>query len=284
MNRRTRIRRGAAIVVLAIAIGLGGVAADVAPRRPSHDRGWTVEQARMPDVRINGSAVAIRDLRDFRHHGDRPPDEAWYDDAFNAADVARVWFVLSPFSPRLRGLAHPFLSFEFDDGRFLAVSVEARKEVGEAYSALRGVMRRYETMIVMGTEEDLLGLRAVAWQDPIYLFPVNITRDQAAHLFLRLMERARGLHESPEFYNTVTSNCTTNLIDPINAIAAPERKVGRLVGLMPGYSYEAAYRRGWIDSDASLEQTRAMHLANDRIRNSMGETDFSRLVRAPPLR
>lgn len=282
MLREKRVRRAAAGAAAALAIVLGGIAADVAPRRPSHDRAWALEQARLPDVRMHGSTVAIRDIRDFRHHGDdRPPDEAWYDDAFDVNGVARIWFVLSPFSPRLRGLAHPFLSFEFDDGRFLAVSVEARKEVGETYSALRGLMRRYETMIVVGTEEDLLGLRAVAWDDPIYLFPVSVTREQAAHLFVRMMERARDLYAAPEFYNTVLNNCTTNLIDPINEIAAAERQVGRLVGLMPGYSYEAAFRRGWIDTDLPLEETRRAHHANERIRRFVSEADFSRLVRGP---
>ncbi|HSJ23386.1 MAG TPA: DUF4105 domain-containing protein [Longimicrobiales bacterium] len=279
MLPHSRIRRAAAGAAVACTIVLGGIAADVAPRRPSHDRNWTVEQARMPHVHIEGTTVAIRDVRDFRHHADGVTDEAWHDDAFDVNDVARVWFVLSPFSPRLRGLAHPFLSFEFNDGRFLAVSVEARKEVGESYSAVRGLMRRYETMVVIGTEADLLGLRAVAWQDPIYLFPVNVTKEQAADLFLRLMERARALHASPEFYHTVLNNCTTNLIDPINEIAAAERRVGRLVGLVPGYSYEAAYRRGWIDTDRPLEETRAAHLANDRIRRFVDEPDFSRLVR-----
>lgn len=270
---------GAASVLL-----LGGVAADVAPRRPSHERDWAAEQARMPGVRLDGSVVAIRDVRDFRHHADRGPDEAWFDAEYDAADVARVWFVLSPFNPRMRGLAHPFLSFEFDDGRFLAVSVEARKQAGETYGTVRGMLRRYETMVVIGTEQDLLGLRAVAWDDPLYVFPVRVTRQQAGELFTRMMERAAQLAAAPEFYNTITNNCTTNLIEPINEIAATGRRVGRTVGLLPGYSYEAAYRRGWIDSELPLEETRRLHRVNERVRTHMDAPDFSRRVRVTERR
>jgi hypothetical protein len=255
------------------------LAADVLPRRPSGERKWVVEQSRVPRVRMLSDTVHITDVRDFRHHADRASDEHWIDGRYAVADVERVWFALSPFSARFRALAHPFLSFQFADGRFLAVSVEARKEVGENYSAVLGLLRRFETMMVIGTEEDLLGLRAVAWDDPLYLFPVRISEEQARALFVLLMERAQGLERTPEFYNTATNNCTTNLIAPINALAADERRVGWRIGLMPGYAYETAYDRGWIDTDLAREDARSVYRVNDRVRGAMGRPDFSAAIR-----
>lgn len=263
----------ATTVLLLLAIA----AAAVGARRPSHEREWTPEQARLPVVRIAGDTVRISNLRDFRHFADRPPLEAWTHGVYDLTSLERVWFVLSPFSPRFDGLAHPFLSFEFADSQFVALSIEARKEVGERYSALRGLLRSYETMVVLGTEPDLLGLRAVAWDDPLYLFPIAASREQARDLFIALLERAQQLETRPEWYNTITNNCTTQLLEPINRMA--ERPVGRKVGLLPGRSFEAAYERGWIDTELDIAAARAAHHVNERVRAAVGEADFSLRIR-----
>jgi hypothetical protein len=270
-RRRWRVIGAAALV------GVVVFSADVLRRSPGNDRDWAVGQERMPVVTLSGDSAHVRDLRDFRHHADGTVDVRWTDASYDLAGVQRVWFALSPFSSRFKGLAHPFLSFEFEDGRFLSVSVEARKQRGQSYSAPTGLFRRYETMVVLGTEEDLLGLRAVAWGDPMYLYPLRVSHEHAGALLRALLERANELAAAPEFYHTMWNNCTTNLIRPVNELA--ERKVGRVVGLLPGYSYEAAYERGWIDTALPLQAARAAHFANDRIRDAMGRPDFSLAIR-----
>jgi hypothetical protein len=265
--------------VLALFILPAAVAADLLPRRPSHEREWVVEQSRLPQVRVHDGVVSISGARDFRHHAGAPPEVRWFEGEWAASDVQRVWFALSPFSARFRALAHPFLSFEFADGRFLAVSVEARREIGESFSAVAGLRRRFETIMVIGSEEDLLGLRAVAWGDPLYLFPVRTTPEQARDLFLLLMERAQQLEASPEFYNTATNNCTTNLIAPINTLTNDDRRIGRRIALMPGYAYETAFERGWIDTQLTMEEARRAFHVNDRVTAALGRPTFSRDVR-----
>jgi len=273
-----RVRRWT-LVGVTLALPMVVLAADVLPRQASHARNWTSEQARLPVVRLEGSHATIANLRDFRHREDGASEERWTEATYDIAAIERVWFALSPFNPRVKGIAHPFLSFEFADGRTVAVSIEARKEVGEAYSPVRGLLRRYETMVVIGTEEDLLALRVIAWDDPLYLFPARVTPAQAQHLFRRLLERAQEIERTPTWYNTITNNCTTNLIEPINELAEADRDLGPLVGLLPGYSLEAAWKRGWIDSALSLEETQRAHHANARIRAAIGRSDFSRAIR-----
>ncbi|CAN5735167.1 DUF4105 domain-containing protein [soil metagenome] len=272
------MRRLLVVLIACTGVILAAWFAVAGRERPSHDRTWIDEQDHLPAVRISGDTVRIRNLRDFRHHADAPPDARWIDGAYDLGRLERVWFVLSPFSPRFSGLAHPFLSFEFSDSQFVSLSVEARKEVGEQYSALWGALRRYETMIVIGTEQDLLGLRAVAWNDPIYVYPVAVPTEMARDLFVALLERTRQIEDSAEFYNTITNNCTTNLLRPVNRLAS--RRVGRLVGLLPGYSFEAAFERGWIDTALTIEEARVAHLMNDRIRTSMAADDFSFRIRS----
>ena len=63
--------------------------------------------------------------------------EAWDTRRYEVSQLESVSYVLTPFSQDWRGPAHAFLSFGFRDGRYLTVSVEARREQGETYSMLR---------------------------------------------------------------------------------------------------------------------------------------------------
>jgi hypothetical protein len=275
-------RRALRILLLGIAVVLALTAAAMAVTwrlaDPSHDRAWQDGQQRLARVRIAGDSVLIGNLRDSRHDAGGSTVTRWTEGGYRLSEVERVWFILSPFNPRVRALAHPFLSFEMADGRFVAVSVEARKEAGETYSAVRGLFPAYEIMVVVGTEEDLLPLRAIAWDDPLYVLPLRASPDQARALFVSLLERAREIEGRPEFYHTVANNCTTNLIEPVNRLI--EDDVAWTLGLVPGHSLDEVYERGWLDTSLSLDEVRTAYLANDRIRAAAGRPDFSRSIRA----
>lgn len=273
---RTRIARVATDILAICLLAAVGPAWTWQQARPSHERDWQEEVRLMAGVAIRGDSVHLENLRDFRYeNGVAAP--RWMKASFDLADVRRAWFVLSPFHPRIKAMAHPFLSFELADGRFLGVSVEARKQEGQSYSAVRGLLRSYETIVVLATEEDLLGVRAVVRQEPLHLFPLRVGEDEARALLRALLVRARELEARPEFYNTLTNNCTTNLIDPINAMV--DEDVPWTVGLMPGYSVEEAYARGWLDTDRSLDAARTAHRVDDRVRKAYGAPDFSRRIR-----
>ena len=51
------------------------------------------------------------------------------------------------------------LSFGFEDGTYLAVSVEVRLEEDESYSPVGGLMRQFEIMYVVADERDVIRLR-----------------------------------------------------------------------------------------------------------------------------
>jgi len=156
--------------------------------------------------------------------------------------------------------------------------VEARREADEEYSVWKGALRQYELMYVIGEERDVIGLRAVTWNDPVYLYPVRATPAQASALFVAMMRRAQALETRPDFYNTFTNNCTTNILDPVNQIASRRIPFGIDV-LLPGYSDELAYRHGLIDTDLSLEQARERFRINGRAQAAAGKPDFSARIR-----
>lgn len=254
---------------------LGGVAlaalavltAVVLSRAPSDRRTWAPDQARLPVVEIASGEVRIRGLRDFAHAPDGGVEVAYRDDVFRLAEARRVWLVLAPFATRWRVLAHSYVSFEFEGGRFVSVSVEARREQGEEYSLVGGLTRAFELAYVVGTERDLLGLRA-ARGDTLFLYPTIATSEQAGRLFLDMMVRARATQERPEFYNTVTNNCTTNLRDHVNRMTPGRLPWGWGV-LLPGFSDALALEHGLLDTALPLEEARTRFRVDARVREAL---------------
>ena len=52
--------------------------------------------------------------------------------------------------------AHTLLLFEFEGDRLLGLTIEARRERNEDYSALRGIFNAFELAYVWGTARDFL--------------------------------------------------------------------------------------------------------------------------------
>jgi hypothetical protein len=192
-------------------------------------------------------------------------------------DVRAVWYGLSPFAS-WRGPAHAFLSFEFADSTYLAVSVEARREEGEEFSPVGGLLRRYELLYVIGEEADVIGLRTNVWRDPVYLYPTTATPAQARRLLESMLARAAELAERPEYYHAITNNCATNLAAALNEVA-PRRARWSVAFLLPGYSDGYAWRRGLLAIEAPPERVRARYRIDERARAAPA-SEFSRAIRA----
>src|SRR5258706_12353321 len=104
------------------------------------------------------------------------------------------------------------VSFGFEDGRYVCISIETRKEKGEAYSALKGFFRQFELTYIFADERDLARLRTNYRQgEDAYLYRLRGTPEQAQAIFLDYVRRANSLHERPEGYNALTINCTPNI-------------------------------------------------------------------------
>ena len=258
------------LAVLALTIGWTALA-------PSNRREWQAEQRLMPRVRFDGSRVSIDNVRNFRWDPGTNARPSWDTRTYDLGALSSVWYVLTPFSRDRRGPAHAFVSFGFDDGTHIAISVEARREQGEQYSIVRGLLKRFEIMYVVGDERDLIQQRVVRGDD-VYLYPLRASREQARLLFTDMLTRANDLHERPEFYGTLRNNCTTNLLEHVNRIADEPIRYGRRI-LFPGYSDEVAHERGLIDTDLPLAEARAKFLINDRALGASGRTDYSQRIR-----
>jgi hypothetical protein len=251
--------------------------------QPSASRDWAAPHARAPRSHIDGSRVTIRDVRNFEFDSLGPTLQRWDERHYDLDALASVWYIVTPFDTDWRGPAHAFLSFGFDDGRFLAVSIEARRELGEEYSMVRGLLKRFEVIYVIGDERDLIGARVLAQHDELYLYPVRASRTAVRTLFLDVLERANALADRPEFYGTLRNNCTTAILDHVNAVMDSPIRWGPRV-LLPGYSDALALRHGLLDTELSLEEARSRFHANERIRRFATAPDFSVRIREATAR
>lgn len=258
---------------LALIVFLGGCAS----LKPSNYRDWSPDQAVLPYAETLGNRVTVHNVRDFTYLDQDSYVVHYYDKTYDLDKAQSVDFIVVPFrgSPTL---AHTMLSFGFAGGEYLALSVEIRKERGEQYSPLKGVMRQYELMYVLADERDVVKLRTQYRKDDVFLYPTRATPEQARALLVDVLDRVNQLHEKPEFYNTLTNNCTTNLMQHVNRLH-PHTVPYNLEVLLPGLSDQLAYDRGLLRSDGSFEQTKSRALVTPVAQRYADSPEFSARIR-----
>jgi hypothetical protein len=286
-TRQRRVIKWLAIAMLVIVGVIVLTGALLAPLRPSNDRHWVPEHERLPHAIFDGRRVRVENVRNFHHVAPGRFQPAYDDRIYDLDRLESVWFVLTPFGKRWRGPAHSFVSFGFRGDstaagvtppEFVSISVEARRERGETYGAFAGLWRRFELLYVVGDERDLIGLRAVINRDVTEVYPVTASPEHIRQMFVAMLERANALRERPEFYNTATSNCTSNLVEHVNAIA-PRTIPHGIKTILPGYADEVARAVGFIDRTLSVSEARQRYRVNDRAKAAWGHSDFSLAIR-----
>jgi hypothetical protein len=177
--------------------------------RPRSDRDWKSGMDVLPHVELAGDVLRIGQFRNFRYTASGEPLPHYEERTFDLTKLASLDYFLSHWSGPV--IAQTLVSFGFDDGAFLVVSVEARLERGESYSPLRGLCRSYELIFVLGDERDTIGLGTNICRERVYLYRVRMPPAEVRRLLVGYLAHAAKLEERPEWYNSITSNCTTNL-------------------------------------------------------------------------
>jgi hypothetical protein len=244
-------RRGyAALAIVGLGVLLFGL---LLLRTPSNDRAWSEDQSRLAAAAMTGDRVEIRNVRNFAYHGEGEWTPRWETRTYDLSKLDSMWFMVERF-PGSPGVAHTLLSYGFGD-EYVAISVEIRKEQGESFSPWKGLVREYELMYVVGDERDLIGLRTHHRPDPVWLFPVRTSPEKMRTAFVGMLTRANELAAQPEFYNTLTSTCTTNIVRHVNAIS-PRKVPWSYKTILPAYSDELAHDLGLLDTDLPIEEAR----------------------------
>jgi len=243
--------------------------------RPSNDRTWLADVARPPHGELSGDRLTIHDLRNFDYRSETDFTERWETRTYDLSRLDRLDFFLSYWgSPKI---AHTIVSWAFQDGQHLAVSIETRKEVGESYDALAGFFRQYELYYVVADERDLIRLRTNYRGEHVYLYPLRTPRDRVRRMLLDYVKSMNELAKEPQFYNAGTDNCTTNIRMHAQQIGATAPWDYRI--LLNGYVDEMLYERGVIDTSRPFPEVRAGSLIDAPAQAADQDPAFSRRIR-----
>jgi hypothetical protein len=248
-------------------------------KKPSNDRMWKEDQARIAKVTQEGDIAHIENVRDIRYGAPGTPYKTvWENRTYDLSKVKRLWFIVEPFNPTIKAIAHTFISFEFEDD-FLSLSVEARKEHDEEYSVVKGVLNSFELMYCLGDERDHILRRSVYSEHDLYMYPLITPPYEVRAILEHVFETINGLVEKPKFYNSVRDNCTSALRDIANVIRPGSFPPFILAQVLPGLSDEVLYKKGWIDTTLPLEKLRETYNIRVKAEQFKDDLDFSRHIR-----
>jgi len=248
--------------------------------RPSNERSWVNDNKRTTTAEFEGEEVTIRNVRDFEWRSTRDYEERWVDMKIRLDEVSKIWFVLEYFDPSRRQMAHTILSFEMEDGTRVSCSIEVRREQGERYHPIKGMFRQYELIYVWATERDVIGVRTRCRKKSVtHLFEaVVLGPGNERRMLESYLRRTNKLSDEPEWYNTITNTCTTNIVRHVNEVY-PGRVPRALAVLLPGLSPKLLQRNNLVKMIGSVEETMESSIIDDKAKSWDGQNDFGDWIR-----
>ena len=268
------------VLILAVTILWSWVWSRIRHLTPSNDLSWVNENKLTAFAEINGDDVILKNVRNFNWRTTKDYDERWIEKKFKISECTKIWLVLEYFYPTRRPVAHTLLSFEFKNGERISCSIEIRREPGERFSPLKGLLREFEIMYVWATEEDVIGVRSRCRKSETHLFEAVILGEgNQCRMLESYLRRTNDLHEKPEFYNSIFNNCTTNIASHVNDVY-PGR-VPRAIGvILPGLSPKLLSKKNLVKlRGGSIKEEMKINQIEERARSWDEISDFGNTIR-----
>ena len=242
---------------------------------PTNDRMWADDVARITSGTIDGNRVTLRNVRNFDWRSNQDYTQRWETREYDLGKLISVDMVMSYWDGW--AIAHMLISFGFDDGRYVAFSVEVRRQKNLVYSEIGGFFKRDGLSIVAADERDVIRVRTNIRGEDDYLYRMRMPLSAMRSLFVGFVEQADKLVDNPRFYNTITVNCTTLVYGMMRHIVGFLPWSYRLLfnGYLPAYVHKV----GGLDQRFSLAELRALGRITDRARTSDRSETFSADIR-----
>jgi hypothetical protein len=261
-----------AVVCVAFLIRWQGV-------QPSNARDWQPDVAVLPFATFDGDLVTIHNIRNFDYRTETDYTARYYDKTYDLRQLDSVDLIAVYWMGE--AIAHIMVSFGFAERDFVTVSIETRKERGETYDTLKGFFRQYELTYIVGDERDLVRLRTNYRKDPpedAYLYRTRVPPEDARRLFRSYFQKINELRDRPAFYNTLTTNCTTNVL--MHSRVNPGERHYSWKILLSGYAPLYVYERGRLDTSLPFDELERRSQINAAAAAADQAADFSQRIRA----
>jgi hypothetical protein len=247
--------------------------------QPSNVREWQPDVAETAWAEIEGNLVTVHNIRNSIYHSETDYTPRWETRIIDLSSILGAdLFITYWGSP---WIAHPIVSFHYGEDQYLAFSIEVRKEVGEGYSAVRGFFRQFELIYIVSDERDVVRLRSNYRQgEEVHAYRLRVRPEVAQALFREYIQSVNRLRERPQWYNALTTNCTTDIRKMAVSAAGPDAAPWDWRILLNGRLDEMLYERGRLAGVLSfLELKRRGHI-NAAARAYDRAPDFSQRIRA----
>ena len=235
---------------------------------PTPER-WQKPWALAPVFEQQGDQLTIRNIRDFRYRTEEDSDARYRTETYDLNTLVGVDFAECHWDG-MTAICHTMLSFNFADGRHLAVSAETRLPEGVEQGAIPGLYKKYGILYLFGTEEDLYGLRTNIRHEDLSIYPMNIKPQGARKLLQHYIDLAKQAEAEHIPYNTISGNCSTGLVSGFRALVpSMPRKYdflplhnGSIAGLLfrsgalqtrPGETEEQIRQRCYVGYDIPMD-------------------------------
>ncbi len=250
----------------------------IRPRTPSVNSDWNTDCEFQSSALIEDNHITFSKVRNFTWRTTKDRDEVWEDNVkFDLTEIKDIWFIVDHFH-KIKGLAHTFLSVEFNDGRCISFSFEARRIKGERYHPWKGLWRSYELFLLVGFESDVLGLRTNVKRNQDYLFRAVTPPDKDRQLLIALAQKMNQLNENAEWYHSLFTTCNTSIVKVVNHIT-PGRIPFVWRNFLPGYTPKAAFKLGLIEDWGGLDNTIKLARVDQLAQSWNGIDDYSNFIR-----
>lgn len=142
---------------------------------------WEPQGANAPRFYSEYGYLRIENIRDFNHHSAEAFDIRYQEEEFRIKDITGVSYAES--RPAADSNAcRPMLSFELRNGHYLVVAPEVRYPMGE-HGLMKAWYKGCGLLYVFAREEDIFLRSTDILNEQLRVFPMNLTPQQAQHLF-----------------------------------------------------------------------------------------------------
>jgi len=241
--------------------------------QPSNDRVWADDVARMASGTVEGNRLVVRNVRNFLWRSDTDFDARWETRSYDLDTLTGLDLIMSYWAGE--SIAHAIASFGFAGGQRLAFSIEIRKEKTQSYSALAGFFRAYELAFIAADERDVVGVRTNVRDEDVRIYRLRMLPPQARALLLEYVAEANDLARTPRFYNSLTTNCTTQIFRMVRALQPGLPLDYRL--LLTGYVPDYVYDLGGLGTRVAFQALRDR--SHIRGKADSIDPDFSQKIR-----